>query len=74
MYTNLTTVQDVAVVPFTSAYMDASDGNITNVTVQAQCPFRVVSHVGLAVDGAVYDGIAGRTGPTGTIRLRCFAL
>ena len=72
-YTNLTTVHDVLVVPYTSSYMDASDGNITNVTVQGQCWLRVVTHVGLAVDGAVYDGILDVLRHE-AIRLRCIAL
>lgn len=73
VYTNLTTVYDALVVPYTSAYMDTSDGNITNVTVQAQCRLRVVTHVGLATDGAVYDGIDDALSHE-PVRLRCFAL
>ena len=59
--------------PYRSAYMDASDGNITNVTIQRQCPLRVVTHVGLAFDGTVYDGIEDALSHE-PVRLRCLAL
>lgn len=71
-YTNIVTVFDELVVPYTNGHL-ANDGNNTNVTVQSQCWLRVVGHLGLALDGAVYDGIrdALRGEP---VRLNCFAL
>ncbi|HEY0448849.1 hypothetical protein [Actinophytocola sp.] len=40
--------------------------------IQSQCPFRAVAHVGLALDGTVYDGVhdalLGQP-----IRLNCWA-
>lgn len=53
-YTNLYTIYDELVRPVGNAAL--RDG-ATNVLVQSQCPLRVVGHVGLALDGAVYDGV-----------------
>lgn len=53
-YTNLYTIYDELVRPVDNAAL--RDG-ATNVLVQSQCPLRVVGHVGLALDGAVYDGV-----------------
>ena len=68
-YTNIATIWDELVIPYTSGFL-RNDGNNTNVTVQAQCPFRFVGHVGVAFDSAVYSGVvdALRHEP---IRLSC---
>ena len=68
-YTNFATIWDELVIPYTSGFL-RNDGNNTNVTVQAQCPFRFVEHVGIAFDATVYSGIvdALRHEP---IRLSC---
>jgi len=69
-YTNLYTALDELVRPVANASLP--DG-ATNVLIQSQCPFRVVGHVGLALDGTVYDGVhdalLGRP-----IELNCFAV
>ncbi|WP_291415090.1 alpha/beta fold hydrolase [Actinophytocola sp.] len=69
-YTNLYTALDELVRPVANAALD--DG-ATNVLIQSQCPFRVVAHVGLALDGTVYDGVhdalLGRP-----IQLNCWAV
>ena len=72
-YTNLTTVNDALVVPHTNGYLTASDGNVSNETIQQQCPLRVVSHVGLATDGTTADGILDALRGE-TIRLNCWAI
>lgn len=53
-YTNLYTSLDELVRPVDNAALQ--DG-ATNVRIQSQCPFRLVEHVGLALDGTVYSGI-----------------
>lgn len=68
-YTNFATVWDELVIPFTSGFL-RNDGNNTNVTVQAQCPFRFVGHVGVAFDRTVYSGIVDALGHE-PITLRC---
>lgn len=69
-YTTIRTLQDELVRPVDNATL--YDG-ATNVLVQSRCWFRVVGHVGLILDGAVYSGIdqALRGQP---IRLNCWAL
>jgi triacylglycerol esterase/lipase EstA (alpha/beta hydrolase family) len=68
-YTNLYTALDELVRPVANASL--RDG-ATNVLIQSQCPLRAVAHVGLALDGTVYDGVhdalLGRP-----VRLNCFA-
>jgi hypothetical protein len=69
-YTNIYTAYDELVRPVTNAIL--ADG-ATNVKVQDQCFLRVVGHLGLIVDGTVYDGVrdALRNEP---IRTNCFAI
>jgi triacylglycerol esterase/lipase EstA (alpha/beta hydrolase family) len=69
-YTNIYTAYDELVRPVTNATL--ADG-ATNVKVQDQCFLRVVGHLGLIVDGTVYDGVrdALRNEP---VRMNCFAL
>jgi triacylglycerol lipase len=56
-YTNVVTVMDELVIPYTNGFLDAADGNNANVTVQRQCPVRFVDHIFLPLDAAVYSGI-----------------
>lgn len=56
-YTNIATIYDELVVPYTSAFLNTGDGNITNVTVQGQCLFKIVEHAGLGIDATVHSGI-----------------
>lgn len=69
-YTNIYTSLDELVRPVANAAM--RDG-ATNVLTQSQCPFRLIEHLNLALDGTVYDGIRDtlRGGP---VRLNCFAV
>jgi triacylglycerol esterase/lipase EstA (alpha/beta hydrolase family) len=68
-YTNLYTIYDELVRPVVNAAL--RDG-ATNVLVQSQCPLRVVAHVGLALDGTVYDGVRDALRAE-TVRLDCRA-
>jgi triacylglycerol lipase len=69
-YTNLYTALDELVRPVENAAM--RDG-ATNVLTQSQCPFRLIEHLNLALDGAVYDGV--RDALLGQpVRLNCFAV
>ncbi|WP_334143278.1 esterase/lipase family protein [Rhabdothermincola sp.] len=69
-YTNIYTAQDELVRPVTNATL--RDG-AENVKVQDQCWLRVVGHLGLILDGTVYDGVrdALRNEP---VRFNCWAL
>lgn len=68
-YTTVFTVEDVLVRPVGNA---ALTGGATNVLLQHLCPLRVVGHVGLVLDGAVYTII--RSALAGTpVSARCLA-
>ncbi|HEY8525855.1 MAG TPA: alpha/beta fold hydrolase [Acidimicrobiales bacterium] len=54
-YTNIATTLDLIVLPYTNSFQ-RSPGAV-NVTVQDQCPLRIVEHITLASDSAVYSGI-----------------
>ncbi len=69
-YVALYTIFDELVQPFTNAKI--YDG-ATNISLQSKCPLRVVGHLGLILDGAVY-GLIKTSLEGGTIRTNCFAL
>lgn len=72
-YTNIASKLDEVVNPYTTSFLNSSDGNIQNVAVQSKCWARVVGHLGLIVDGTVYSGVrqalAGQS-----VNLDCWAL
>jgi triacylglycerol esterase/lipase EstA (alpha/beta hydrolase family) len=72
-YTNIATVWDELVQPYTNSFLNAADGNIANRVLQSQCFLRVVGHLGLIVDGAVYSGVEDALEKQ-PIRFNCFAL
>lgn len=71
-YVNFASKSDVLAIPYTNNLLYGT-GDITNVTIQDQCPWRVVGHIGYISDGTVasglYDALAGRQ-----ITLDCYAL
>jgi len=69
-YVSIYTGFDELVQPSGNARIN--DGAI-NVKVQSQCPFRIVGHLGLILDGAVY-GLVRSALQGGTIKTNCFAL
>jgi triacylglycerol esterase/lipase EstA (alpha/beta hydrolase family) len=72
-YTNIATVMDELVQPYTNSFLNAADGNITNRALQSQCFLRIVGHLGLIVDGAVYSGVRDALEKQ-PITFSCFAL
>jgi triacylglycerol lipase len=56
VYTNIVTSMDEVIIPYTNGYLH-NDGNNTNVDVRSSCWARLVGHITLATDGAVYSGI-----------------
>jgi triacylglycerol lipase len=70
-YTTFRTLQDELVRPVGRATL--FDGAV-NVLIQSQCWLRVVGHVGLILDGAVYSGIDEALQGNTNIDLNCFAL
>lgn len=71
-YTSISTAVEAVVIPYTSAFL-ANDGNIANIRVQSQCLFRFPGHLGLILDGAVYDGVRDAL-RNQSVRMNCFAL
>jgi triacylglycerol lipase len=71
-YVNFASKSDVLAIPYTNNHLYGT-GDITNVTIQVQCPWRFVGHLGYILDGTVasglYDALAGRE-----ITLDCYAL
>ena len=72
-YTNIATVVDELVQPYTTSFLAAGDGNITNRTLQSECWARFPGHLGLIVDGAVYSGVQDALAKR-PIYFNCFAL
>lgn len=72
-YTSISTKFEEVVIPYTSAFMDTADGNVTNITVQDQCWFRFPEHLAIIANGAVIDGVldALRDAP---VRMNCWAV
>jgi triacylglycerol lipase len=69
-YTNIYTTNDEIVFPASTARLD--DG-ATNVRLQSFCWLRVIGHLGLIADGAVYDGVRDALRHQ-SVRPNCFAL
>lgn len=70
-YTTFLTTFDELVRPVRKATLF---NGAVNVKLQAQCPWRVVGHVGLILDGTVYSGVRQALEHLRPISLRCFAL
>ncbi len=69
-YTNIYTSYDEIVFPASTARLN--DG-ATNVRLQSRCWLRVVGHLGLLIDGAVYDGVRDALRHR-SVRPNCWAL
>jgi triacylglycerol lipase len=70
-YTAIMSLQDAAIQPYRYGFFTHTD-NASNVLIQAQCPLRVVDHVGAAYDGTAYSGIRQALAKQ-SIRLNCLA-
>lgn len=73
-YTAIATEYDSVTTPYRNAFLDAADGNITNVSVQQQCgTWRWADHFSVTYDAAVIDGVVdaldGRP-----VQMNCFAV
>lgn len=56
LYTNIATSGDEVILPYTNAYLH-NDGNNVNSNVRGPCWGRIIGHISIALDGAVYSGI-----------------
>lgn len=71
-YTAIATKLDEVVFPYSTAFL-ANDGNIRNVAVQDQCWARIPGHLGLILDGAVFDGVNDAL-KGNSVSMNCWAL
>jgi triacylglycerol esterase/lipase EstA (alpha/beta hydrolase family) len=60
-YTVVETKYDEVVTPYTSAFLTGY--NVTNITLQNQCPFDLAEHVGVAYDPIVLHNIVNALDP-----------
>ena len=56
LHTNIVTSMDEIIIPYTNGYLN-NDGNNVNTNVRSPCWARVIGHISIALDGAVYSGI-----------------
>lgn len=71
-YTNIATDGDEIILPYTNAYLH-NDGNNVNTNVRATCWGRIIDHISIALDGAVYSGIQDALAKR-AISYNCWAL
>lgn len=71
-YTNIVTSMDEIIIPYTNGYLN-NDGNNYNSNVRGPCWGRIIGHVSIALDGAVYSGIQDALAKR-TISYNCWAL
>jgi triacylglycerol esterase/lipase EstA (alpha/beta hydrolase family) len=65
-YTVVETVDDLVLVPYTSAFLDGPRSRVTNITLQNACPYDFVTHLGIPSDPVALQWIEnalGRKGP-----------
>ncbi|MFW6868355.1 esterase/lipase family protein [Nocardioides sp. CPCC 206347] len=72
-YTAIATEYDSVTTPYENAFLNAGDGNITNVTVQSQCAaWRWADHFSITYDAVVVDGVVDAL-KGGPVQMNCFA-
>lgn len=64
-YTVLETTHDEVVTPYANAFLPAAS-NVTNITIQKQCPADGAGHIGMAFDGVVNQDVLNALGGTST--------
>jgi triacylglycerol lipase len=65
-YTAVQTLDDLTLVPYTSAFLSGPRSRVTNVTIQSACPSDYVGHLGMPSDPVALQWIEnalGRKGP-----------
>lgn len=64
-YTVIETTHDEVVTPYTNAFLPAAS-NVTDITIQKQCPNDGTGHIGVAFDGVVNQDVLNALGGTST--------
>jgi triacylglycerol lipase len=66
-YTVIETIYDEVVIPYTSAFLTGPTSNVTNITLQQDCPSDLVGHLGLPTNPVamqwVENALATKNGP-----------
>jgi triacylglycerol esterase/lipase EstA (alpha/beta hydrolase family) len=68
-YTVIETKYDQVVTPYTSAFL--AGGNVTNITLQAQCPLDLTDHIGIAFDPVALTDMLNALAPGQHIHVPC---
>jgi triacylglycerol esterase/lipase EstA (alpha/beta hydrolase family) len=68
-YTVIETRYDEVVTPYTSAFLNGSD--VTNITLQKQCPLDLTDHIGIAFDPVALAGMLNALDPGHHIPVPC---
>jgi triacylglycerol esterase/lipase EstA (alpha/beta hydrolase family) len=71
-YTVIETRHDQVVTPYTSAFLAGS--NVTNITVQKQCPLDLTDHIGIAFDPVALTDMLNALDPGRPIPVPCLLI
>jgi triacylglycerol esterase/lipase EstA (alpha/beta hydrolase family) len=69
-YTVIETKYDQVVTPYQSAFL--TGGNVTNITLQNQCPLDLTDHLGIAFDPIALTDMLNALDPANPIPVPCF--
>jgi hypothetical protein len=69
-YTVIESTDDEVVTPYTSAFLPWS-ANVTNITVQRQCPLDATDHLEIAYDPVALADMLNALDPAQPVRVPC---
>jgi hypothetical protein len=69
-YTVIESVDDEVVTPYTNAFLPAAS-NVTNITVNAQCPVDFSDHLEIAADPVAMADMLNALDPASRVRVPC---
>jgi triacylglycerol esterase/lipase EstA (alpha/beta hydrolase family) len=72
-YTVIESVDDEVVTPYTNAFLPAAS-NVTNITVNAQCPLDLSDHLEIAADPVALADMLNALDPASPVRVPCLAV
>ncbi len=72
-YTVIESVDDQVVTPYTNAFLPAA-GNVTNITVNKQCPLDFSDHLEIAADPVALADMLNALDPSSPVKVPCLAV
>jgi len=72
-YTVIESVDDEVVTPYTNAFLPAA-ANVTNITVNTQCPLDLSDHLEIAADPVALADMLNALDPASPVRVPCLAV